>query len=1509
MAVFAQTKSPSEKQIHVSAVLLDDSGVPVSDGEYSVRFGIYSRDRTVRDTYPSDADREARVWEEVQTVVVKNGTMNAFLGEVTPFSDVLSFEGGEYFLGIRIGTDSEMIPRKKFGSFANAMNTQFLRGQKVGTSENDIVALGRGGKIDITQLPTGTSGNSLLLANNRDFTTMLDDVSVLNKESHTKNADSGTTSLSFALGSGENVDTNDFDIIVSNAESAPRLRYSGTSDAWQLSNNGTAFRSLATLTNGAVRPEDGGTGLSTVPLSGQLLVGNGLGGYGLSSLLAGNGVNISNVAENITIGLDTETIGITSTIYANSGLESTPSGLRLLGGCSHYQILRWNSGTSRWECDSPKIAIVSIKEDTATYYDVETINFFGNDFFVDRNLTEVGISIDYTNSNITRSDQSEIIAGAWLFGTTPTLTTNLRIVENGVSPTFYGTIDVDDLSANQTYLFSGASGTVYTSTNDPLDTIPEWQAMCTNCADIVNDTSGVLSVVRGGTGVTTLNDLITLATHTTGNYVATIAAGNGISGSSSIEAGAPTIALGSLTSNWSQSGAFDVVLEHASSELQIMESVGDMFFGTIDVGDLSGDQIYTFPDATGTVITTGNLSGITGLTDAQISDTLTASLFIGSGSTTTAIDLATAEVAGTLPIANGGTNTTTIGTAGTIAYSTGTAYAFSATGTIGQALISGGTGAPTWYTPTGGSILFAGTSGILQQDNTNFFWDDTNNRLGLGTAIPSTLAELYSSTTNPVLTITGAHATDYDPQIQFRTDASPTIKFSLGLDATDDTFKIYGGSGLSGTGDLSISSAGVVSIPSLELGTLTFDTDAGAITWTDMPVTLAASLGTVESYSANIDGNPLLTVYAESNGAGSIQNGRIGIGTITPSALLSVGSTSQFQVNTTGSMTSAGINSTGNITLSSAQILGASPLVFEGATDNDITTIFAITDPTTSNKTITFPDATGTVITTGNLSGITGLTDAQISDTLTASLFIGSGSTTTAIDLATAEVAGTLPIANGGTNTTTIGTAGTIAYSTGTAYAFSATGTIGQALISGGTGAPTWYTPTGGSILFAGTSGILQQDNANFFWDDASIELGIGTNAPEYKLDVAGAIRTGYAGTDGQLRIYSEQGSTDYEVAFNPHATMTANTTYTLPAALGADGTQLQTDAAGNLSWAAAGSLRSMKNIDGMMTDSTQALATLLSTNIYRFHYKEGMGTGDSQTEYVGIMADESPWAMHHGGTIVNPVNTLGYMVLGIQATNKRIDTLKVSSDTELSTIENLGVTIDAVSLKTNTNASSIIELQTSIDTQLTLASNALNDLSGRVMTAETSMSGYDTRIETLEHAQESIENRVLTLEQATETLLDFYNAFDLGNVLMKDGKGNVDLLDGAFRVKEVVAGNIVLEVTDNESPVIGSLTMFPKAIDLLGDKDEDGNDIPDGKDDVTGEDMTSSSVMDRDGKSVFVKTKAVNLGSRVFLTPKRALDKPLAVAHIREGEGFVVEVKTEITEEIPFDWIIVEER
>ena len=59
---------------------------------------------------------------------------------------------------------------------------------------------------------------------------------------------------------------------------------------------------------------------------------------------------------------------------------------------------------------------------------------------------------------------------------------------------------------------------------------------------------------------------------------------------------------------------------------------------------------------------------------------------------------------------------------------------------------------------------------------------------------------------------------------------------------------------------------------------------------------------------------------------------------------------------------------------------------------------------------------------------------------------------------------GTLPIANGGTNSTATATAGGSAYGTGTAFAFTAAGTAGQVLTSAGASAPVWSGIAGGTF-------------------------------------------------------------------------------------------------------------------------------------------------------------------------------------------------------------------------------------------------------------------------------------------------------------------------------------------------------------------------------------------------------------------------------------------------------------
>jgi hypothetical protein len=92
---------------------------------------------------------------------------------------------------------------------------------------------------------------------------------------------------------------------------------------------------------------------------------------------------------------------------------------------------------------------------------------------------------------------------------------------------------------------------------------------------------------------------------------------------------------------------------------------------------------------------------------------------------------------------------------------------------------NGGTATSTAFTV--GSIVFAGASGVYSQDNANLFWDDTNNRLGLGTASPA--VTLAVSTTDAILVpvgTTGQRPTGATGYLRYNTTLSSFEGYSGG---------------------------------------------------------------------------------------------------------------------------------------------------------------------------------------------------------------------------------------------------------------------------------------------------------------------------------------------------------------------------------------------------------------------------------------------------------------------------------------------------------------------------------------------------------------------------------------------------------------------------------------------------------------------------------------------------------------------------------------------------------
>ena len=1024
----------------------------------------------------------------------------------------------------------------------------------------------------------------------------------------------------------------------------------------------------------------GGTGLDgSAAANGTLLIGNGT-GYTLATLTDGTGITITEGAGTITIASILGTSIETGEITDDTILEAD---LRATNTATDGQVLTFDnaSGGFTWSsAGSGGIGDITAVGN-ATTGDAFTANGTGNSLYFE-GATANDIETILTAADPTVSDKTITLPNTSGTVITSGNLTDITAVGTVASGTWNGTIiDVAHGGTNSGVALNNSMVMISSG-----DAIIESTDITITELGLLNGITGALysaggtdvAVADGGTGASTLDNLITLTTHTAGDYVASVTNGSGISGGDGGSEGATlTLALGALTADWNQTGAYDIALANASSELKIMGS-GGTYYGILEAGNITtADKTYTFPDLSGAVaLTANNLSVFAATTSAQLSGVLSdentsggymtdpmttvGDIIYGSasgaparlaGGTTgqilqsnttaapswsTATYPSTATSAGTVLRSNG-TNWIVSGstfadtyTASNLLYSnganavTGLATAnngiltTSATGvpsiatdipaavTIGSAYIyraggtdvavaDGGTGASTLdnlitlgdhttgnyvatitagdhLTSTGAisgegivhslSVdddfikLVGDTTGAMSEDlnldNSTLVLSYDDNKVGIGTADPYSDLEIYSSTANPFLTITGAHDTDYDPMIKFRTDATPTVKFSMGVDAGDsDKFKIYSGDGIGGTSEFTIDTDGTTSISNLELGAQSFETNAGAVTWIDMPVTSAAAAGTVESYTAMIDGNGLLTVYAESDGANGIQDSGVGIGTTTPTAYLHI-KAGTATAGTAPLKFTSGTNLTAPE--AGAMEFNGTDLFYTTSVPTRRTIVNTAASQTLTNKTLSAGSTWNGTAIAANYGG-TGMTSYTIGDIIYASgatalsaladvtvgnVLISGGAGAAPswgkVDL-TAHISGILPVANGGTGATTLtgmlkgSGAGAFTAVTGTAdYVayWSDTNTIAAEqyldVTRGGTGAGTF---TSNYLLKGNGTGALA---ASIIYDNGT-NVGIGVNDPDELLEIYGGnLKLSYDGSnyatlnaesDGALKISS----------------------------------------------------------------------------------------------------------------------------------------------------------------------------------------------------------------------------------------------------------------------------------------------------------------------------------------------------------------------------------------------------
>jgi hypothetical protein len=280
---------------------------------------------------------------------------------------------------------------------------------------------------------------------------------------------------------------------------------------------------------------------------------------------------------------------------------------------------------------------------------------------------------------------------------------------------------------------------------------------------------------------------------------------------------------------------------------------------------------------------------------------------------------------------------------------------------------------------------------------------------------------------------------------------------------------------------MAITTNGKVSITNLQVGSsadlagiISDESGTGVLAFTNSPSFTTPALGTPSAVTlTNATGLPVSGITASTSSAIGVGSVELGHATDTTIARVSAGVVSIEGVNV---VTTSSTDTLTNKTLTSpvmttptitGAIFNDGSVVFEGTTANDFETTLAITDPT-ADRTITFPDSTGTVALTSDItvtdSSSTTLTNKSISlstNTVTGTL---AEFNTAISDADVASLAGTETLTNKTLTDAKINLA--INAQTGTTYTFVLTDN-GKFVTASNASAITVTIPPASSVAYA----------------------------------------------------------------------------------------------------------------------------------------------------------------------------------------------------------------------------------------------------------------------------------------------------------------------------------------------------------------------------------------------------------------------------------------------------------
>jgi hypothetical protein len=399
-----------------------------------------------------------------------------------------------------------------------------------------------------------------------------------------------------------------------------------------------------------------------------------------------------------------------------------------------YVVTTLGSGATNW------VLTRATDSDTAAEVDGSAVYIQQGSTLADSGWTETATMTAIGSGNpITWAQFSG--AGSYSAGTGLTLTGNTFSLTNPVSLALGGT-NAALTAVNGGAVYStgsalaitaaGTTGQVLTSNGAAA---PTWTSLSSSAVTSFSagttgftpntattgavTLAGVLNAVNGGTGQSAyaIGDILFANTTTTLAKLADVAAGSYLR-----SGGVSTAPVWSTTTLPNSATTGDLMYASGANTYANLADVATgnaLISGGVGVAPSWG-KIGLTTHVTGVLpIANGGTNSSTALSGSTIMVSNGTSIVQGSAGTTTtvlhgnaaglptygAVSL-TADVSGILPLANGGTNANLTAVNGGIVYSSGSAMAISAAGTSGQYLQSNGAAAPTWVTLANGGLKF-----------------------------------------------------------------------------------------------------------------------------------------------------------------------------------------------------------------------------------------------------------------------------------------------------------------------------------------------------------------------------------------------------------------------------------------------------------------------------------------------------------------------------------------------------------------------------------------------------------------------------------------------------------------------------------------------------------------------------------------------------------------------------------------------------------------------------------